>query len=214
MSTFSFIYVYINENAEENCTLHKEDIQQITAFIQGEKKAASYFFSVYNGPLYNFILRYCGYQEQLATDLVQDSFVKLLQSRKKLKPERGIRNYLYTIAVNLCKDHFRRSKYNDSTSMDSLQEKGHEAAVDDFNVETNIELQEMKIFLEKCIDNLPEREKTVVLLRKVNGLSYGEIAKINNCSQKTIQRTMNSAIDKIMVLFKEAGFAENGVIKW
>ena len=60
--------------------------------------------------------------------------------------------------------------------------------------DTDDELSEKKIQFEKVLNQLPEKQKTVLLMNKLQGLTYKEIAEILNLSQKAIEKRIGLAL--------------------
>lgn len=211
MSYLRSLLVYMVEGGANSPA--PEAAHQISAFIRGKHTAVEYFFQRYSGPLYNFVLRYLGDQEE-AEDMVQEAFARLICSREKVNPERGVRNYLYTIALNLCRNRHRRSGLAQAIEGDMKGQRLRDLHSGNNRSEKRLELAEMEAFLEQCIDHLPDEQRTVLLLRKVNQMAYEEIAGLYDCSTRTIHRHMKTALDHILKLFEQQGYAEKGEIRW
>ena len=213
MSLLHCITVYIESGARKVPVDAATERQQSAAFIEGDEQAIRYFFEKYQGPLFTFVLRSV-HDREMAAELVQETFRRLIEKRDRLHADKGVRNYMYTIAVNLCTDYYRKQKRIMGSVDDSLLEaqsiEGRQAPR-----ETDaVELAEMEQTLEGCIDRLPQKERTVVLLRKVDKLSFAEIADIMGASERTIQRFLRSALDRLLTDMEQHGFARNGELVW
>ncbi len=122
---------------------------------------------------------------ELANDLTQETFATVWNSRKNLKPDKPIKNYLYRVAKNLTIDHLRKSVreadyLNQNPSVQSLSYQD-----DDF------ELREQII---AAVDRLPEPLKFVFSLSRFEGFKNREIAETLDISIKTVESRLSKAL--------------------
>ncbi|MCK5269023.1 MAG: RNA polymerase sigma factor, partial [Spirochaetes bacterium] len=213
MTVLQFLEVYIGSEEQADASEKNESKEKVLAFINGDEDAASYFFTKYSEHLYNFILKNIGDKDD-ALDILQDAFVRLLKSRTLVRVDKGIKSYLFTIVVNLCRDLYKKRGKQKMVSTDLLKESNVELPDTGYETSKNVELKEMEAFLEYCIDELPEREKTVVLLKKINGFTYKQITEVCGFNERTSRRIMQSALQKIVTMFESRGYARNGEILW
>lgn len=134
---------------------------------------------------YDRIYRFCYYKvnnRALAEDLTQEAFLRYMGSGDRAKePER----YLYTIARNLCIDHYKSAK-----EISQLDEEIEDSS--DFENKT---LE--RIRLEEAISKLDEDEKELVNLRLMNDEPYSEISKIMGISRFAAHRKLEAAKKKL-----------------
>lgn len=213
MSLLTFISVYIENGAAQVAQDWEREREQSAAFVAGEEGAILFFFEKYQGPLFTFIRRSVN-DRDTAADLVQETFRRLIEKRDRIKADKGVRNYMYTIAVNLCTDLFRKQGRIVGSTDDNLLEtctlQGGRPTEDG----RKLELHEMEEQLEVCIDRLPQRERTVLLLRKVNGLPLEDVAAVIGTSKRTVQRLLGTAVDKLLVDMERFGYAKDGELVW
>ncbi|KAA3663819.1 MAG: hypothetical protein DWQ04_08845 [Chloroflexi bacterium] len=76
---------------------------------QGSQRDLAMLVERYHAPLLRFLFRMCHGNQPLAEDLVQETFLRLLRSANRYEPKRPFRPYLYTIAHNLLRDHFKQA---------------------------------------------------------------------------------------------------------
>lgn len=117
--------------------------------------------------LYRFTVRCVG-DGATAEDIVQESFVRLWQSRHKVRPGCQ-KSYLYTIAYRLAIDTIRSRRFSSDVTLDRISSAVEEGGYDDSG----------QIVL-RAIDRLKPEWKSAMLLRHWEGYSYEEIAKIMN----------------------------------
>ena len=128
----------------------------------------------YADNLFRFILKNLK-NEAMARDVVQDTFEKLwvkLEDVSGLK----VKTYLFTSAYHTMIDYIRKEKrYADAdpATLDEANEAGH--------------YSDLAEILEMAIQNLPEDQKAVVMLRDYEGYSYREIAEITLLSEAQVK---------------------------
>ncbi|MFO7658741.1 MAG: RNA polymerase sigma-70 factor [Bacteroidales bacterium] len=156
------------------------------------KEELDWFKEIFD--LYYENIRRFGYYKtgdiELADDIVQDTFLKLWDMRQKIN-NKTIKALLYTIAANLIKNYFkhRQIKYNfiNDTDKNPLSEPA------DFDLEQ----QEFRHLLENTLASLPENNRLVFLMNRVEKLTYHEIASRLGLSVKAVEKRMSSALDTL-----------------
>lgn len=105
---------------------------------------------------------------QVAEDLLQETFVKLYDSGRQARPVENVPAYLMTIARNLCLSHRARSHRQF-------------VPVEDFHLttrDTPYEQKELLQLIQASLELLPDDYREAFVLREYNGLSYNEIAEV------------------------------------
>jgi len=212
MTVFDFLKVYVYMEPESGSGDREDELDRSRAFVEGDQDAFHYFYEKYSGPLFNFVMKY-RWDQELAEEVVQDAFVRLMKYRHNIKPERGVRSYLYTIALNLIRDRLRLSREKDY-SLDRMEDDIGQMPAAGGSTEQKLEMKEMESFLEKVIDRMPEKLKTVILLRKVESMRVKDIVDVLGCSERTVTRQMDAAFKFILAEFEAAGYAKEGEILW
>lgn len=123
----------------------------------------------------------------LSDDIVQETFIKFWEHRKKVRPE-TVKPLLYTIATNLIKNEFKHNqvvyKFERNTTSSEISESAdHQVLSEEFNAR-----------LQKVLAEIPENARIVFLMNRIEGLTYSEIAARLNLSVKAIEKRMSEAI--------------------
>jgi RNA polymerase sigma-70 factor (ECF subfamily) len=165
----------------ENRVLSKsEDIDLIERALKGEQTAYDRLMKKYYNLVNNLIFRMI-YRKEDVEDLTQEAFIKAFNSLDKFDRQFAFSTWLYKIASNNCIDYLRKKKLS-TFSID----KDIESDDDDFKFEIpdhdtkpdrNILDTERKKVLLDAINGLPDKYKTVILLRHNDEMEYEEIAK-------------------------------------
>lgn len=86
-----------------------EENRLINAILDGDVESFSVLVHRYQRPIYNMMLRLTGHPED-ATDLTQEAFLKVYEKLERFRPGGRFFPWLYTIGLNLARDHLRRQK--------------------------------------------------------------------------------------------------------
>ncbi len=128
----------------------------------------------YSDNLYRFVLKNIK-DEEKAKDIIQDTFEKFWHKKDAVQPGKE-KSYLFTIAYHAFIDQTRRDK-----KMGSFKEVKEE---DFFENSHYSDLQEV---LHQAINQLPEDQKAVIMLRDYEGYAYDEIAEITGLSESQVK---------------------------
>lgn len=159
---------------------------------KGDEKSFERLYYFYCERLFYFALKYLKTQEA-AEELVQEIFVKLWEIRADLDPEKSFNSFLFTIAKNTIFNQFRK-KINEDAYLEHLKyylDRTHN------KTENDIILADMKKRIDKCIAGLPPQRKKIYLMSREGGLSYKEIAKELEISEKTVEAHIRLALKTI-----------------
>ena len=156
----------------------------------GNREFLAHLVRRYSSPLLTFIERMTGDRHR-SEELLQEVFLTIWTKRKQYKFPRTFRSWLFAIAANRCRDHYRRAKPQavaldeSSGQVPVAAGKGPlEAAVD---VETGR-------LVAAAVAQLPPQQRSVVVMRVWNGLSYDEIAAALGCSSGTARANMHHGL--------------------
>ncbi len=161
---------------------------------EGDHEAFGRLFSAYSPIITGHLLRLLKVPE-LVEELVQDTFLSLWEHRDRIDPDKSIKAYIFQIAVNNARDLFRRAMHDKRIRVLFYQtvSEGYE------HIETEITRKENRDLLSRLLDRLPERQRKVYILCKVEGLSYREVSGRLGISESTV----NSHIKRANALLKE-----------
>ena len=145
----------------------------------------------YSGRLYGFSLKYLQNADD-ASDIVQDVFEKLWKNRKKVEPAK-VKSWLFTCAHNAMINFIKkRSKLTYVDQMTSAEV-----------TESHTRTFEMKEVIEKCLSQLPPVQKSIILLRDLEGYNYKEIGEILELSEAQVKVYLFRARNKIKKQLKD-----------
>jgi RNA polymerase sigma-70 factor (ECF subfamily) len=158
-------------------------------------------FERYERDIFNLIYRLVGDYEE-AADLTSETFVRALRSFGRFRGESRPYTWLYRIAVNLCKNYFRRRGVRQRVHGPSLDEQVAlddqqqvEREVEDWSraPQRQAERHELQQEIERAIAELSAEGRMVVILRDLHGLSYQEIAEVVGVSAEVVKARLHRA---------------------
>lgn len=151
-----------------------------------EEQVFNAIFKSNSKTIFNYIYYKYGNEEK-AYDAVQEAFVKLWENCAKVTPEKA-KAFVYKVANNL---------YLNVLKAEKVRLKYAEKATKNPNSESPEFLMEEKQFKEKldrALNSLPENQRTVFLLNRIDGKKYSEIAEMEGVSVKAIEKRMHLAL--------------------
>lgn len=138
---------------------------------------------------YDDIYRYCWWKvknDSDAEDLTQETFLRFVQMISAYSEQGKPRALLYTIARNLCIDHYRHVR---PLSLSDNEELPYD----------DLELQQIdgRVSLKRIIDQLPPEQQEVILLRYGQDLQVNEITKIMGLSRFAVMYRIRTALSTL-----------------
>ncbi|MCI0472432.1 MAG: sigma-70 family RNA polymerase sigma factor [Ignavibacteria bacterium] len=164
----------------KNTASKTEDNELIDRALSGDQQAFDKLMKKYYNLVSNLIYRMI-YNKEDVDDLTQEAFIKAFNSLDKFDRQFAFSTWLYKIASNNCIDYLRKKKLNtisidkefDSDDEDLRFEiPDHETKPDRGIIE-----DERKKLLDRAIESLPDKYKTVIILRHKEEKEYEEIAE-------------------------------------
>jgi RNA polymerase sigma-70 factor (family 1) len=154
---------------------------------KGNLLAFNTLYKEYSGRLYRFALGYLK-SEVEAEELVQEVFTKIWEKRADLKKELSFKSFLFTIAFNIIRKHFRTKAY--------LSEYFKTGIISDLDMQTSqkITYDSLYQYITELVNQLPARRKEIFIKSRFEGLSINEIAEKLKISHKTVENQLTDAL--------------------
>jgi RNA polymerase sigma-70 factor (ECF subfamily) len=154
---------------------------------QGDTDAFEQLVDKYKQPVLNVVYRML-HDATEAEDVAQTVFVQVYKSAARYQVASKFSTWLFTIARNLCLNEIRRRSRHPTDSMDASHPENEEQPWQQFEdkktarpTETLLE-GELEEKINEALDELPENQRTAIVLCRQNELSYEDIAKVLKCS--------------------------------
>ena len=151
-------------------------------YASGNSKAFEELFRRYGKRLYNLFLRSLSNAE-LAQDLLQECFLRVIESRDRYQPKKVFSNWIFTIAMNLIRDKYREQTRRKMESIsDNLETGKLELSTHSEAPYKDLEKLQTKQAVVTAINTLPKEQREIIILSKYQGFSFSEISEILNLS--------------------------------
>jgi len=171
------------------------DEELIARIRRGDHAAYQVLVEKYQQRIYAVTYGLLGNRED-ALDAMQEAFIKAYRSLDRFKGKSGFYTWLYRIATNAAIDLGRKTSRRDEVEfreeIDADEEKGdYPIAPATENPADELMRKELGELIEEAIGELPPEQRTAIVLREIEGLSYREIAKVMKCSQGTVMSRLH-----------------------
>lgn len=178
----------------------QNEFMLVKSLSKGNILAFNELYREYSIRLFRFALGYLKSEEE-AEELVQEVFSKIWEKRKDLKEELSFKSYLFTIAFNIIRRHFRTKaqlseflKLSAETNNDTLTSQ-------------NITYNSLYQYITDLVDRMPERRKVIFRKSRFEGLSVKEIAEELKISHKTVENQLTEALKFLRVYLNRENLA-------
>jgi RNA polymerase sigma-70 factor (ECF subfamily) len=161
----------------------------------GDKGAFTELFARYEGRIFGYVYRMVG-ERDWAEDIAQEAFIRAHQKLGRLGPPYDFKSWVYRIASNLAIDELRRRREEvPLPDWDAGEASAPEPADRhrEGHPEEQAEVAEVRDRVWRALHQLPDSYREVLLLREMEGLSYGEIASAAGISLDNVKVTLHRA---------------------
>lgn len=180
--------------------------EELMKLIQADKEPAfGELYSRYRSPLYSYFRGLLG--STLAEELMQETFIKVLNNRLSFRFESKVKSWIWIIAKNTLRDYWRSVDHKMKNAFDSLEtSEGDEIFEAPLDSAEEVILKKVNLQqLEDCINGLPTDQKEIVFLHIQSELSNQEIAEMNNISLGAVKSILFRSKNKLIDCFKRGG---------
>jgi RNA polymerase sigma-70 factor, ECF subfamily len=177
-----------------------EELDLIERATAGDSAAAEAFIRAYQGSLYAYLVRMCG-QPELAEDIVQEAFIRVLTNLDRFDPKFRFSTWLFTIAKRLYLNAAQRSKpAYDSERVGSWQgtvERPEAGAIGEEREDV------LKGALQRALMTLPEEQREVVVLFHQQDWPIWLIAQHLDMPEGTVKSHLHRGRKKLRRVFDQ-----------
>src|SRR5450759_1148715 len=153
----------------------------------------------YHRQLFSFLFHMTRHKE-VSEDMVQNVFYRMLKYRKGFTGYGEFKTWMYHVARNTLKDHFRKDKRTNSNK--SLEDVQEILASEQF-ADEQLEKQQKFKTLEQAMENLTDDNRELLILCRFQELKYNEIARILNTTEGAVKVRVHRALNQLKQLFKD-----------
>jgi len=169
--------------------MNRTDEELVALATAGDLDSFNQLVARWERPIFALAYRTLGREED-ARDIVQDAFLRAYRGLRGFKGEAKFSSWLYRITLNLCRDWIRRERRapivqvpegTDAVDLADSQADPQES------VEDLVARREMSNAVARAMAELPQDQRTAILLKEYHGLTFQEIADQLNCPLSTVK---------------------------
>jgi len=191
----------VNPDTRDND--HPSDSELVRRFKLGDESAFSSIVLKYKDRLFRAALGILG-DESEAMDASQDAFVKVYFNLKKFREDSGLYTWMYRILYNLCVRRLRRKKIVSFLSFDERNETREFVSRAPGPFE-DYDRKEIGAAVSRALESLPQRQRTVFVMKQIDGLKHEEIADILGVTEGAVKASYFHALKKLQKLLSNYG---------
>ncbi len=170
--------------------MHDEDSLMIEEALAGKQKAYTFLMEKHRPAIFHIINKIVR-NDEIANDLVQETFMKAFGALASYRSEYRFSTWLYKIAANSSIDHLRKKRIQ-ALSLDRPMETADgtvEIEIPDYSYHPgqDLERKEQNFGIEEAIDSLSPKYREVIIYRHKDDKSYEEIADLLNIPVGTVK---------------------------
>jgi RNA polymerase sigma-70 factor, ECF subfamily len=139
-------------------------------------------------PIYALAYRVIGREED-ARDISQEAFLRAFRALPGFKGQAKFSSWLYRIALNLCRDWIRKQRRAPVQQMpegaDPVEMAGEGGPVE--SIEELVARKELSAVVSDAMAQLPEEQRTAIILKEYHGMTFQEIADLQGCPLSTVK---------------------------
>lgn len=184
----------INNNNTEESRPEDEDFLLIEKFKIGEENAFTELVQKHKDKVRNLVYLTLG-DVDYVDDISQDVFISVYHKLKEFRFESKFTTWLYRITVNKCRDYLRKKRVR--SIFVGMKEIDY-----DRGTKSNTDNIDIPNLVRKAIAKLPEKLKTPLVLRDIDGFSYQEIADKLECEVGTVKSRIFRARESLKIILE------------
>jgi RNA polymerase sigma-70 factor (ECF subfamily) len=184
------------------------DVALMLRFQGGDESAFRELFQKFGPRILYYARRLVG-SEARAEELTQDVFVQMYRFRHRYRPESRLATWVYKIATNVCLNELRRPERRlriDLWGRSERDERPEGPSLPDPNAPTaeqGASTRELSKRLESAVAALPPKQRAALLLSRVDGLAYRDVARSLGCTEGAVKALLFRATQTLKKQLRE-----------
>jgi RNA polymerase sigma-70 factor (ECF subfamily) len=163
------------------------DEELVGRLAEGHEAALRELLARYQRPLSSFLYRQTGGRD--VEDLYQETWIRVTRHADGFDPSKRFSTWLFQIAVNLARDWHRKRVREDSRAVEDVPS-------------TNLARTEAGIDARRLLEQLPDAQREVVILRYYHDLTEEQVASALDCPKGTVKSRMHNALSRMHELVR------------
>jgi RNA polymerase sigma factor (sigma-70 family) len=196
-------------------TLPTSAMMQTDALVvqarEGDRHAQGRLMQLWYKRIYNFGYKFF-FDHDLAMEVAQKTFISMHRNLPHLNDAGRFKSWLYTIAVNNCREELRKRQSRRTVSFAEGSGSATlrmEAPHRHENPEHHLRQVELSDLLQQCLLELSEEQRTVVIMKEYEGFKFREIAEALNISENTAKSRLYYGLDGLKKILEQKNITKD-----
>lgn len=174
----------------------EDDAAAVAAALEGRQAGYVWLMDCHREPVFRFIRGHVRHDEE-ALDVTQECFVSAFAALGRYDPARSFRNWLFSIAINKCRDWGRRRAVRNLFTFALPLEEAFGVRDVEPDPEQVAAANQGVARIRAALTNLPAKLRNPILLCSIEGLSQDQAAEILGISRKAVETRIYRARQKL-----------------
>ena len=190
----------------------RTDEELVALTVGGDVESFNQLVVRWERPIYALAYRVIGREEE-ARDVVQETFLRAFRGLANFRGQAKFSSWIYRIALNLCRDWIRRerrarvSQAPEGVDLAELvSEQGPVESIEDL-----VARNDMSRTVARAMQELPEEQRTAIILKEYHGMTFQEIADLQGCPLSTVKTRLYQGLSVLRRHLREQGHEASSV---
>ena len=196
----------VEGRAEGGPTIVTSDEELVARSRGGDLDSFNQLVLRWERPIYALAYRVIGREED-ARDVAQETFLRAFRALGGFKGQAKFSSWLYRITLNLCRDWIRRERRTPIAQppegVDLVELAGESTPTE--SLEDLVSRKELGRAVAKAMANLPDEQRTAIILKEYHGLTFQEIAELLDCPLSTVKTRLYQGLTVLRRQLESAG---------
>jgi RNA polymerase sigma-70 factor (ECF subfamily) len=189
----------------------RTDEELVARSIEGDADSFNQLILRWERPIYALAYRVIGREED-ARDVCQDTFLRAYRALPGFKGQAKFSSWLYRIALNLCRDWIRKQRRTRTVPMpegvDLVELASEQGPVE--SIEDLVARRQMSDVVAQAMEQLPDEQRTAIILKEYHGLTFQEIAELQGCPLSTVKTRLYQGLSVLRRHLEVRGMTRSG----
>jgi RNA polymerase sigma-70 factor (ECF subfamily) len=184
------------------------DEELVARAMSGDTESFNQLVKRWERPIYALAYRTLGREED-ARDVTQDTFLRAFKSLSGFRGQAKFSSWLYRIALNLCRDWMRRHRRTPVVQapegvdvVELASEQGPAESIEDL-----VARRDMSAIVQRAMAALSEEQRTTIILKEYQGLTFQEISELQGCPLSTVKTRLYQGLTVLRRELDKQGIA-------
>jgi RNA polymerase sigma-70 factor, ECF subfamily len=190
------------------------DEELVARSARGDRDSFNELIVRWERPIYALAYRVIGHEED-ARDVCQETFLRAFRGIAAFKGQAKFSSWLYRIALNLCRDWIRRTRRTPVVQapegVDLIELSSERGPVE--SIEELVSRKDMSRVVEKAMRSLTEEQRTAIVLKEYEGLTFQEIADMLGCPLSTVKTRLYQGLSQLRRQLEHQGYSGRATVQ-